>query len=85
MWPLWSRLAQASFFVSKASAATLAADLSPRLSGKLRGELRKAFAGQICTDECPIVRRAAAPSLARLVSQSKTEERKSEEISKELK
>jgi serine/threonine-protein phosphatase 2A regulatory subunit A len=68
LWPLWIRLAQGSFFISKASAATLAADVYARLStGSMRQELRRLFATQVCLDECPIVRRAAAPTLARLV------------------
>lgn len=77
LWPLWCRLAQATFFVSKASAATLAVDLSARLgTAKARSELRKIFAQSICADDCPIVRRAAAPSLSKLIEQSSKEERK---------
>lgn len=68
LWPLWTRLAQGSFFISKASAATLAADVYARLSTESqRQELRRLFATQVCLDECPIVRRAAAPTLSRLV------------------
>ena len=67
VWPLWQRLAQDAFFIAKASAAALAADVHAALGAGPRAELRRVFASTVAQDECPIVRRAAVPALARLV------------------
>jgi hypothetical protein len=76
LWPLWSRLASASFFISKASAASLSDSLYSKLPANLRSEMRRIFGQVVCVDECPIVRRAAAPVLSKLIDLIKTTESK---------
>lgn len=76
LWPLWQRLSEASFFISKASAASLCSSIYPKLSFNIREEVRKIFAQSICVDECPIVRRAAAPVLSKLIETVKSFEGK---------
>jgi serine/threonine-protein phosphatase 2A regulatory subunit A len=67
VWPMWLRLSQGAFFISKASAASLAADVYAGVGRSAQADLRKAFASSVCLDECPIVRRAAVPALSRLI------------------
>jgi hypothetical protein len=76
LWQLWNRLCDASFFISKASAASLCSSIYPRLSAPLRTEMRRKFAQVLCGEECPIVRRAAAPVLSKLIEQVKQSEGK---------
>jgi hypothetical protein len=76
LWPLWTRLSTATFFISKASAASLSDSIYPKLPTALKKEMRKIFGQVICVDECPIVRRAAAPVLTKLIELIKTTESK---------
>lgn len=75
LWPLWLRLSSATFFISKASAASLTASIYPKLSfsAEKRAEMRRVFGMIGCGDECPIVRRAAAPILSKLIEAVKPE------------
>lgn len=56
------RLAQGEWFTSRVSACGLFAVAYPRCSAAQRSELRQLY-GQLCHDETPMVRRAAAQKL----------------------
>jgi serine/threonine-protein phosphatase 2A regulatory subunit A len=56
------RLAQGEWFTSRVSACGLFAVAYPRCSATQRSELRQLY-GQLCHDETPMVRRAAAQKL----------------------
>jgi len=56
------RLAQGEWFTSRVSACGLFAVAYPRCSAAQRAELRQLY-GQLCHDETPMVRRAAAQKL----------------------
>ena len=59
---LLQRLAAGEWFTSRVSAAGLFATAYPRCAAALKPELRQLFA-QLCRDETPMVRRAAAQKL----------------------
>lgn len=63
--PLLQRLSGGDWFTSRTSATSLFAAVYPRVGGDVTGtqeNLRKMFA-QLCNDDTPMVRRAAARDL----------------------
>lgn len=56
------KLAKGEWFTSKTSACGLFSTVYPRVNPETRGELRTLFA-QLCRDDTPMVRRAAASKL----------------------
>ncbi|XP_077563959.1 protein phosphatase PP2A regulatory subunit A isoform X2 [Haemaphysalis longicornis] len=63
--PLVKRLASGDWFTSRTSACGLFAACYPRVSAAVRGELRSHFRN-LCQDDTPMVRRAAAAKLGEL-------------------
>ena len=61
------RLATGEWFTSRVSACGALAAAYPRAPAALRPELRALFA-QLCRDETPMVRRAAAQHLAKVAA-----------------
>ncbi|ORY34259.1 armadillo-type protein [Naematelia encephala] len=64
--PLLRRLAQADWFTSRASACALFAAAYPIASPQVQEEMRRMFA-ILCSDDTPMVKRAAAKALGPLI------------------
>ena len=60
--PLVKRLSTGDWFTSRTSATALYASAYPKASSSVQDELRRGFAA-LCTDDTPMVRRAAAKEL----------------------
>lgn len=60
--PLLKRLSQGDWFTSRTSACALYATAYPKASTSAQSEMRKMFA-DLCHDDTPMVRRAAAKAL----------------------
>jgi serine/threonine-protein phosphatase 2A regulatory subunit A len=60
--PLLKRLSQGDWFTSRTSACALYATAYPRASPSAQSEMRKMFS-DLCHDDTPMVRRAAAKAL----------------------
>lgn len=60
--PLLKRLSQGDWFTSRTSASALYATAYPKASAAAQSEMRKMFA-DLCHDDTPMVRRAAAKAL----------------------
>lgn len=60
--PLLTRLTKGDWFTSRTSSAALYAPVYAKVSPQIKEDMRKAFAG-LCSDDTPMVRRAAAKHL----------------------
>lgn len=65
--PMVIRLAEGDWFTNRASAASLFLEPYKKVSPQVQADLIKAF-GQLCGDETPMVRRAAATHLTKLAA-----------------
>lgn len=77
--PLVKRLAGGEWFTSRTSACGLFSVCYQRVSATVKGELRQHFRN-LCTDDTPMVRRAAAGKLGEFATAVETEYLKSELI-----
>ncbi|XP_059817775.1 serine/threonine-protein phosphatase 2A 65 kDa regulatory subunit A alpha isoform-like, partial [Hypanus sabinus] len=75
--PLVKRLSSGDWFTSRTSACGLFSVCYPRVSSTVKSDLRQYFK-QLCTDDTPMVRRAAASKLGELAKVLEPENIKSE-------